>query len=71
MYIGYAIFTAGQTYVGLTRVISLGGLHLINVNYGRFKAQEFSICQYSLNSQMNDWCAIKKHLYKFAPVNLL
>lgn len=34
-------------HVALSRVTSLGGLHLINVDFGSIKAQESSICEYN------------------------
>jgi hypothetical protein len=47
MDIGSSVFTCGQAYVALSRVTSLGGLHLINVNFSSIKAQEIAIAEYN------------------------
>ncbi|PZC76672.1 hypothetical protein B5X24_HaOG204355 [Helicoverpa armigera] len=47
MDIGSSVFTCGQAYVALSRVTSLGGLHLINVNFSSIKAQETAIAEYN------------------------
>lgn len=47
MDIGQSVFTAGQTYVALSRVKSLDGLHLINFNPQSIKVQEAALVEYN------------------------
>lgn len=44
---GNSIFTCGQTYVGLSRVTTLDGLHLINFDPHSVKADELAIIEYN------------------------
>ncbi|XP_025419521.1 ATP-dependent DNA helicase PIF1-like [Sipha flava] len=43
--IGSSVFTKGQAYVGLSRVKTLDGVHLINIDPSQIKAQESSIVE--------------------------
>jgi len=45
--IGSSVFTKGQAYVGLSRVKTLDGVHLINLDPSQIKAQENSIVEYN------------------------
>jgi len=45
--IGNNIFSCGQTYVALSRVTSLNGLHLINFDAANIKAQTSGIDEYN------------------------
>jgi len=45
--IGSSVFTKGQAYVGLSRVKTLDGVHLINIDPSQIKAQESSIVEYN------------------------
>ena len=44
---GNMIFAPGQTYVGLSRLISRSGLHLINFDPSRINASEPAIMEYN------------------------
>ena len=44
---GNSIFTCGQSYVALSRVTTLQGLHLINYDLSSVKAQESAIIEYN------------------------
>lgn len=45
--IGSSIFSKGQAYVGLSRVKTSDGVHLINLDQSQIKAQESSIAEYN------------------------
>lgn len=45
--IGSSIFSKGQAYVALSRVKTINGLHLINLDPSQIKAQESSIIEYN------------------------
>lgn len=45
--IGSSTFSCGQAYVALSRVTSLIGIHLINIDYGSIKAQQSAIVEYN------------------------
>ncbi|GBP93528.1 hypothetical protein EVAR_66225_1 [Eumeta japonica] len=45
--IGISIFSRGQAYVALSRVKTLDGVHLINLDPSQIKAQDSSIAEYN------------------------
>jgi len=45
--IGNSVFTCGQSYVAMSRVTSLSGLHLINIDPRSIKALDSAIIKYS------------------------
>lgn len=47
IYIGKSIFSCGQTYVALSRVCSLKGLHVINFDTKNIKAQAVANKEYN------------------------
>ncbi|CAH2102340.1 unnamed protein product [Euphydryas editha] len=66
MDIGSAVFTSGQAYVGFLRVASLGGLYLINVDFGSIKARnpQFVKTKKHLPSRLVKNCNIKASVKK-------
>lgn len=59
--IGNTVFTCGQAYVALSRVSSLEGLHLINLDPKSIKAQSTAIIEYNRLRRMYrpDLCALQ------------
>ena len=51
--LGDNIFSEGQIYVALSRVQSLSGLHLININFKKIKASAKAIAFYASKSKQN------------------
>lgn len=45
--IGSSVFSRGQAYVALSRVKTINGVHLINLDPSQIKAQESSIVEYN------------------------
>lgn len=45
--IGSSTFSCGQAYVALSRVTSLQGVHLINIDFSSIKAQQTAIVEYN------------------------
>ena len=62
--LGDRIFSKGQIYVALSRVQTLSGLHLININFNNIKASEKALEFYAKKSKQNYHPEIKKKLYK-------
>ena len=51
--LGSTIFSEGQIYVALSRVQSLSGLHLINIDFNKIKASSKALQFYASQSKQN------------------